>query len=135
MESQSKTAAEPAADVLADVLEERSRQDAQWGGAAHDDEHTTSDWMNFIVKQTAFWFSGYGGSRERLVKIAALAVAAIEMLDRRPAPGSADRHPADEPDLPPLGHSVPSEPAESLAPPSFNQDGRRDPVSGDEVER
>ena len=38
-------------DVLwADILQERRAQDAQWGGPAHDDEHTEEDWVSFIDK-------------------------------------------------------------------------------------
>jgi hypothetical protein len=70
--------------VLADILGERARQDKQWGGAGHDDQHEMGDWLRFIKKQfdaadTTLEHSEY---RSRLVKIAATAVAAIESHDR-----------------------------------------------------
>lgn len=64
---------------LADVIEERRRQDAQWGGPEHDDDHAAGDWFGFIEKQM---MKTTAPRRERFVKIAALAVAAIEALDR-----------------------------------------------------
>lgn len=77
--------------VFDDVLEERSRQDAQWGGAEHDDEHSVFEWYGFIehqmellaVEQQGHDVDDIPAARTRLVKIAALAAAAIESLDRR----------------------------------------------------
>jgi hypothetical protein len=34
---------------LADVAEERARQDAKWGGAEHDDHHTTAEFVQLIA--------------------------------------------------------------------------------------
>ena len=73
--------------VLRDVLDERRRQDAQWGGPEHDDEHVASDWLTYIRHQADHAkvqarVDNPAGYRERLVKIAALAVAAIESHDR-----------------------------------------------------
>lgn len=87
--------------VVLDLFAERDRQDAQWGGPDHDDTHTGSDWLIYIEHQRATAYqetlSDDGdsivdpeGYRQRMVKIAALAFAAIESLDRshpRPAPG------------------------------------------------
>ncbi len=67
------------------IRDERARQDAQWGGPEHDDTHTAFDWMTYIQKQ----LDKYGRAqafeleRDAFVKIAALAVAAIESLDRK----------------------------------------------------
>lgn len=66
------------AEVLAEVVAERGRQNKQWGGAEHDDEHGPDEFLGFIRRQV----SKDGDVRERLIKIAALAVAAIESLDR-----------------------------------------------------
>lgn len=88
-----------------DVIAERNRQDQQWDGPEHDDDHTSYDWSAFIHHHTAKlhllrrehgrlrgepheWVESDGPApdyRERLVKIAALAVAAIESYDRRKA--------------------------------------------------
>ena len=67
--------------VIAQVIQERRMQDRQWGGAAHDDQHSNFDWFRFIDYQ---WGQmNNENRRERLIKIAALAVAAVESLDRK----------------------------------------------------
>lgn len=67
-----------------DVIEERQRQDKQWGGPEHDDAHDIWNWCVYIEKQVKrIEEDGYNGKeRERFVKIAALAIAAIESIDR-----------------------------------------------------
>ena len=71
--------------VLDEIAEERARQDEKWGGPAHDDEHVTADWIRFINNQSVRVHSpdGVDDSRSRLLKIAALAVAGIESIDRK----------------------------------------------------
>lgn len=64
-----------------DVSAERNRQDEQWGGAAHDDTHGAVEWIDCISKQL-HRLSNKAERRDRLVKIAALAIAAIESADR-----------------------------------------------------
>jgi hypothetical protein len=82
------------AEVLNDVCGERTGQDAQWGGAAHDDEHMLIDFVELIAKHNALAAEGLAGTmigqpgatadaRRRWVQVAALAVAAIESLDRK----------------------------------------------------
>jgi len=66
--------------VLDEVRAERDRQDAKWGGPAHDDEHSMGDFMRFIQQR-----AGPCPSRKALIQIAALAVAATESFDRRAA--------------------------------------------------
>jgi hypothetical protein len=82
-------------ELRAEIEAERARQDAQWGGPAHDDEHSLWDWFGYIKRQVTL--AGFGAEwahlrgksitssmqRERLIKIAGLAVAAIESLDRK----------------------------------------------------
>lgn len=70
--------------LLADIEDERRRQDAQWGGPEHDDEHSMYDWRNYIIKQMIAFENDIHGPtrRSRLIKIAALAVAALECIDR-----------------------------------------------------
>lgn len=72
------------------ILEERRRQDAKWGGADHDDHHTTADFVQ-LIEDYAGWartmagMNSDGKARNRLIQVAALAVAAIESIDRRNA--------------------------------------------------
>lgn len=77
-----------------DIRAERAYQDRKWGGAAHDDEHTTGyDWVAFIVAYAgpaakAWWEEssyqkGLAIFRKNMVKVAALAVAAIQWADRK----------------------------------------------------
>ncbi|MGG5886364.1 hypothetical protein ACLF3G_04425 [Falsiroseomonas sp. HC035] len=74
--------------VLAEVAAERTRQDAQWGGAARDDAMPVPAFVQ-LMGDYAGWarVKAREGSlveaRQRLVQVAALAVAAVESLDRR----------------------------------------------------
>lgn len=74
--------------VLDDVAAERHRQDTKWGGAEHDDGHRIEDFVQ-LIQDYAGWarvMSGMGArekARNRLVQVAALAVAAVESIDRR----------------------------------------------------
>lgn len=77
-------------DIVNAVLLERTRQDKQWGGANHDDEHGMHDWANFVHKQArgvkqldAFSIANAERFEEHMVKIAALAFAAIKSNRRR----------------------------------------------------
>lgn len=67
--------------AYAEVQAERARQDEQWGGPSHDDQHDPVDWDGFIEYQ-AYW-GREQDPRRRFVKIAALAIAAIESIDRK----------------------------------------------------
>ena len=95
--------------ILYEILQERVRQDKQWGGPHHDDQHTYKDWLGFIRKQlneilshpgdkaaldeamkstfkdshTGREFSNLQLFEERMVKVAALAVAAIQSERRK----------------------------------------------------
>lgn len=85
--------------VFSEVSEERAKQDAQWGGPEHDDQHALRDWLEFIEKQVAAANAAQANEsghretsdgylhvpelRRRLVKIAALAVAGVESIDRQ----------------------------------------------------
>lgn len=75
--------------VLCEVIEERERQDAEWGGPEHDDRHSPHDFARFVNGKTGRVY-GYADTeanaveaRRRFVQIAALAVAAIESIDRK----------------------------------------------------
>jgi hypothetical protein len=69
-------------EAISDVLAERERQDAQWGGQDHDDQQSNRDWTHYMGKQAAKIAPDPERARERYIKIAALAVAAIESIDR-----------------------------------------------------
>lgn len=72
--------------VLAEVAKERERQDAKWGGPKHDDTHTLCDWAVFIFERMKRMMNYHGAAdpmdRKNLIQIAAIAVAAVESIDR-----------------------------------------------------
>lgn len=68
--------------VYDEIRQERERQDRKHGGPAHDDKHTPEEWLRFIRAQESYTY------RVRLIRVAALAVAAIESFDRLIAPGA-----------------------------------------------
>lgn len=78
-------------DLLAianDVLQECQRQDEKWGGPEHDDQHTDREWTAIVAEHLGR--AGYAiseddavGYRRQMVRVAALAVAALEAFDRR----------------------------------------------------
>ena len=73
--------------VLDEIKSEREHQDEIWGGPEHDDRHPLYKWFSFIGKR--FWQLGKGSlpqTRRLFIEIAALAVAAIESLDRKSNP-------------------------------------------------
>ena len=76
--------------IFKEIDEERARQDGQWGGKGYDDKHDVRDWvayvLNFLartVAKEANWGFNLKRAREAFVKVAALAIAAIESIDRK----------------------------------------------------
>ena len=79
--------------VLEEVLKEREYQIGKFGGYAVDDEkNMPNDWLSYIVAYGGKWFPGgfppYSTStldqfRKSMVKVAALAVSAIQWVDRK----------------------------------------------------
>jgi hypothetical protein len=70
------------------VDEERSRQDAQWGGYLHDSEHTDEDWNEISERFVRRAFAAgaatdWGGFREALVQVMAVAAARRETALKR----------------------------------------------------
>ena len=65
-----------------DIVKERDRQDEKWGGPAHDDRYSLDDWHGYLRQHIAE-LGVRGEARQVLVEIAALAVAAIESIDRK----------------------------------------------------
>jgi hypothetical protein len=70
-----------------DVSAERNRQDEQWGATNHDDTHGALEWSDCLTKQLHQLGDKASRPRDRLVKIAAFAIAAIESADRIEAVG------------------------------------------------
>jgi len=71
--------------IIIEIVKERSDQDEQWGGPTHDDTHSREDWCCFIENQLMQIRNSNEDIsifRARMVKVAALAVAAIERTDR-----------------------------------------------------
>jgi hypothetical protein len=61
--------------IFEEIRQERERQDTKWGGPTHDDLHTLYVWREIIREQlNSHWLQ----HRERLIRIAAVAVAAVE---------------------------------------------------------
>lgn len=74
--------------VYADILAERKRQDAQWGGPEHDDANLPRDWFMSRLACEKRYIGATEDSHARraaLVKLAALVVAEIESIDRKGA--------------------------------------------------
>lgn len=86
--------------IVGEITDERALQDAKWGGAAHDDKHTPYDWHRFIVEHASKAIAVLPAAdlrslppvaqrayiteyRRHMIEVAALAVAAIESLDRK----------------------------------------------------
>lgn len=93
-------------NIYDEIKAERERQDQVWGGHERDDRHNAIDWIGYIAKHSAkaaggsveildegHWWTcrmtvdGNGTSpfRRQMIRVAALAVAAIESFDRRAA--------------------------------------------------
>jgi excisionase family DNA binding protein len=74
--------------IYEEIVRERLAQDLEWGGTKHDDQHTQQDWLGFILKQIAragesVFSIESKPYRKHLIKVAALAVAALESYDRQ----------------------------------------------------
>lgn len=74
--------------ALLDVVAERQRQDAKWGGPRHDDCHSTAEFVRLIQDYTAgaqlmAEMGRADQARRRLVQVSALAVAAAESITRK----------------------------------------------------
>ena len=76
--------------IFMEIEGERLKQDEQWGGPEHDDQHSVRDWVTFIVaylgagvNRDSDWGRKLSISRYALIQVAALTVAAVEAFDRR----------------------------------------------------
>ena len=80
--------------IFDEIIAERAAQDEQWGGKAHDDSHDRFEWCCYISKQNsrADIASANGPLFEaRMIKVAALAVAAVESSRRQSAPAASPK--------------------------------------------
>lgn len=73
----------PTERIYREIVAERKRQDEKWGGAEHDDAHVPSEWFELITDRC----SNYN-VRKNWTQIAALAIAALESLDRKEKHGN-----------------------------------------------
>lgn len=71
-------------NIYDEIKAERVRQDSLWGGAEHDGHHGAGDWADFIIQRADKLRDFQTPERiaELFVHIAALAVAALESIDR-----------------------------------------------------
>jgi hypothetical protein len=75
--------------ILHEIFQERQRQDEQWGGPEHDDQHIDDDWIALLRRRidradVDLNVNGdHDSYRKRLIQVAALAVAATEAYDRQ----------------------------------------------------
>jgi hypothetical protein len=72
------------AKILLDILAERDYQDEMWG-QAFDNNNTINDWVSYITRycgRATCMDADTENQREAMVKVAALAVAALEAFDR-----------------------------------------------------
>ena len=72
-------------DIFDEICRERISQDKKWGGSTHDDQHSIFDWVIFIRHHTNRAVGGRAEDdyRKQMVRVAALAVAAIQAFDRK----------------------------------------------------
>ena len=84
--------------VYDEIRTERDYQQKRWGNAADDTVNTPNDWVSYIGHYATKWFPGgftpydvdtVDNFRESMVKVATLAVAAIESVDRQRNDGGA----------------------------------------------
>lgn len=70
--------------VLQEVVSERAAQDEEWGGPSHDDTHTQFHWTKFIREHADRSVRGQARDdfRQQMIRVAALAVAAVQSFDR-----------------------------------------------------
>lgn len=79
-------------DILTEIANERQSQIDRWGNDVDDKHNMPNDWVSYISRYSTAWFPGkfppydtttYDAFRTSMIKTAALAVAAIEWIDRR----------------------------------------------------
>lgn len=74
-------------EILSEVIAERQAQDAEHGGPDYDDCHSPNDWCAILIRHLGLSCSDRAETdfrryRRQMVRVAALAVAAVEAHDR-----------------------------------------------------
>lgn len=71
--------------ILVDIGNERVRQELKWDQKTNDDAYSPRDWRSLILYYCDYLFYDEPKEtlRKRYIQIAALAVAAVEALDRK----------------------------------------------------
>jgi hypothetical protein len=70
--------------IFSEIASEREYQDSLWGGPESDDRNSQPQWSSYITEYANMSSPRTKNRpfRERMLKVAALAVAAIESFDR-----------------------------------------------------
>jgi hypothetical protein len=74
----------PLASPYSEIIDERTYQDGKWG-TAFDDKNTINDWAAYIgiyLATATTMHAPKAKQREGLLKVASLAVAALQAFDR-----------------------------------------------------
>ena len=71
-------------DIFDAINKERDRQDEQWGGQAHDEDHNDNDWLRILDRRMVVIGENQSvgrmtSKRMAVVKLAAVAVAWLEV--------------------------------------------------------
>ena len=79
----------PAVGALQDIMEERARQEAKWG----EQNHYPHTWLVILGEEfgeacQAALEERFADYRKELVQVAAVAIAAIECIDRKTKPAA-----------------------------------------------
>lgn len=79
-------------NILNEVNNERNYQVQRWGNDADDTVNEPNDFVSYITHYASRWFPGafvpyetaaVDKFRESMIKVAAIAVAAVESIDRQ----------------------------------------------------
>lgn len=74
--------------IYKDISVERDAQDAEHGGPEHDDAHSLNDFVAFIARHAGRAVDApLAEQRKQMIRVAALAVAVVEKIDRATSPG------------------------------------------------
>ena len=71
--------------ILAEIRQERQKQDQIWG-KTFDDRNTLVEWITYITKYAGNAYTHKWDVyvfRTKMLQVAAIAVAAVEAIDRR----------------------------------------------------
>ena len=83
--------------ILEEIRRERDRQDEKYGGPDHDDSHYPGDWClilsKYLGRAAAETIDAEPDAafRDNMIKIAAVAIAATQSLDRVQGLASSQR--------------------------------------------